>query len=353
MKLLFKFLIFRFTPHMLFDYVAYLCSKIDKRLLSCIGGKGNIFVFGGCDYSNLGDYAITLAQVKLLKSIFPNKCVHIVRMNDTYKGIKTLLRNRNHTDLVTIIGGGNMGELYYGYERKRNFIVRKLHNYRIVSFPQSMIWSDNRLAKLGLKRSNYVYSHHNGLLLLAREELSFAKMKSNYPKCDIKLCPDVVFTLDERMNLQRKGIVLSIRADKESIMTEADKELLKQKLDETHIGITALDTCDSNGLKLDTAFSRLIRIYNEASVVITDRLHGMIFSYITGTPAIVLPNNNGKIEYSYHWIAYSGYIKLISKDEIPHLHEHINEMLTVTVNSNRFMKKRLEFIERFKSVILS
>jgi len=42
--------------------------------------------------------------------------------------------------------------------------------------------------------------------------------------------------------------------------------------------------------------------------VITDRLHGMIFAFITGTPAIVLPNNNGKIEHSYDWISECGYI---------------------------------------------
>ena len=48
----------------------------------------------------------------------------------------------------------------------------------------------------------------------------------------------------------------------------------------------------------------------------TDRLHGMIFAFITGTPAIVFSNNNHKIEGAYEWIKDCGYIYFIKNGEL-------------------------------------
>ena len=39
--------------------------------------------------------------------------------------------------------------------------------------------------------------------------------------------------------------------------------------------------------------------FQKSELVITDRLHGMIFCYITKTPCIVMPNNNHKILMTY------------------------------------------------------
>lgn len=44
----------------------------------------------------------------------------------------------------------------------------------------------------------------------------------------------------------------------------------------------------------------------------TDRLHGMIFAFITRTPAIVIPNSNFKIRGCFQWIKDCGYILYIS-----------------------------------------
>ena len=51
--------------------------------------------------------------------------------------------------------------------------------------------------------------------------------------------------------------------------------------------------------------------FASAKIVITDRLHGMIFSAITGTPCIVFGNYNYKVEGTYEWIKYLGYIRFV------------------------------------------
>ena len=46
--------------------------------------------------------------------------------------------------------------------------------------------------------------------------------------------------------------------------------------------------------------------------MITDRLHGMVFCAITGTPCIVLSNNHHKVKGTYEWIKHLDYIKYVT-----------------------------------------
>lgn len=314
LKDLIKYIIFRITPHLIFDRIAYIFTSKDSTIIEELGkGKKNVYLFGGCDYANLGDYAITIAQQELLKHFFPDKNIIVFTIDQTYKGVKAVLHHHDTEDIVTIIGGGNMGDLYYGYERKRNFIISKLKDYRIISFPQTISFRKNRLGELALKRSIKTYTSHKNLLLLAREEKSYKEMQRVFPKNKVILVPDVVMTLCKTKNNGRNGCVLSIRNDKESILTTNDKQYIKSMMNNLNFSVIEKDTCPSKSNSLDKEFKNLLSTYASSQLVVTDRLHGMIFAYITGTPAIVLPNNNGKIENSYKWIKDCGYIYLISQ----------------------------------------
>ena len=52
-----------------------------------------------------------------------------------------------------------------------------------------------------------------------------------------------------------------------------------------------------------------------AELVITDRLHGMIFCAITGTPCIVLDSKSPKVRGCYEWIRHLDYIRFADKPE--------------------------------------
>ena len=51
--------------------------------------------------------------------------------------------------------------------------------------------------------------------------------------------------------------------------------------------------------------------FSDAELVITDRLHGMIFSALTGTPCVVFSNYNHKVKGTYEWIKYLPYIRYV------------------------------------------
>lgn len=351
MKHFFKYIIFRFTPNLIFNKISYLLARSDKSFFSEIASRGNVYVFLGCDYPNLGDYAITLAQKNILKTLFPDRNVHVVTIGQTYTRLKSILSYHHTSDIVTIIGGGNIGELYYGYERKRNFIVYKMHEYKIISFPQSLIFSNTPFGKLGLKRSSYYYSHHPDLMILAREELSYNKMQFCFKSNDIKLCPDVVFTLDKRLKEVRSNLVLTLRNDNESLLSIKDMEQIQNVVSESGLRVVKLDTTLDNNMSNKNNLNELLNTYSKARCVITDRLHGMIFSYITGTPAIVLPNTNGKIEYSYKWISNCGYIKFMQKKDIGQFKNLVQKLENVQVDSIAFQERNKKFLEYFKKLL--
>ena len=62
--------------------------------------------------------------------------------------------------------------------------------------------------------------------------------------------------------------------------------------------------------------SKQLKIISEHELVITDRLHGMIFSVITKTSCIAIKNNNYKISSSYEWFKNLEYIKMIRDNDL-------------------------------------
>lgn len=56
--------------------------------------------------------------------------------------------------------------------------------------------------------------------------------------------------------------------------------------------------------------------FSKNELVITDRLHGMIFSVITGTPCIAINNLSSKVQGVYRWIQELDYVVCCRPNEI-------------------------------------
>ena len=68
--------------------------------------------------------------------------------------------------------------------------------------------------------------------------------------------------------------------------------------------------------------------FSACRLIITDRLHGMIFAAITGTPCLALDNISGKVKGGYEWIKELKYICFCnSQDE---LYEKVEEYYNLT-----------------------
>lgn len=295
-----------------------LFSSLKNKLFEKYNGKRKCIVCLAADYGNLGDVAITHAQELYLRKIFPEYEVVDFPISKTLSNLKSLKRCCNPDDIITIVGGGNMGDLYGDIELLRLMIVKAFPHNRIISFPQTIEYIDVSKNRYLLNLSKRIYSGHKHLLMCARESVSYAKMKELYPSCNVCLVPDIVMILDERSKIlsrEENLITFCVRNDKEKKRTELNEELLKAQLVEKGYKLNISDThIDKSRMSLEereTELRKILDTFSKSKLVITDRLHGMIFAHITGTPALVLPNSNFKVEKCYEWIKDCGYIKFI------------------------------------------
>lgn len=273
------------------------------------------FIFLAADYGNLGDVAITYAQTKYLEDNLDYQVIEIP-ISQSLEGLWWVRSIINNNDIVTTVGGGNMGEMYDQIEYIRQLVIRFFPNNKIISFPQTFDFSDTVDGRKALAKAQKVYGQHNNLMLIAREELSFEMMKQCFSHNNVFLTPDIVLSLNKTQpNIIRKGAILCLRNDKERLLTQEQKQFVIDTTKAKYNEVSFYDThINRNHLSIDERIKELNKIwsaFSKSEVVITDRLHGMIFCYITNTPCIVLQNNNHKIKETYKWIKKSNHIQLI------------------------------------------
>lgn len=299
--------------------------------MECINSISNInkndkkiFIALSADYGNIGDIAITLAQETILHDIFPDRKIIEIPMFNVYdyeEAIKCIL---NDDDICTIIGGGNMGNIYLDFEEKRRFIIETFKNNKIISFPQSIDFENTDVGEKEFQTSIDIYGKHKNLIIFSREERSHNIMKNNF-KNVVHLVPDIVFYLKNKLETNiknRENITIILRNDKEKVLSDEiynelidlfnDKNIV---ISDTHIGEITISP--NNRLNY---FKETLDKFYASKFIITDRLHGMIFSIITNTPCIVFDNSNNKISSTYNtWLKNQPLIKFIenyNKEEI-------------------------------------
>lgn len=276
------------------------------------------FVFLAADYGNLGDVAITYAQTQFLKDSLQEYEIIDVPISKTLEGISLIKRIIKSNDVVTTVGGGNFGDLYDQIEFYRQLVVESFPNNKVVSFPQTMDFSDSEKGEKALIQAKKCYSKHQNMTFIAREQLSFDLMKETFSTNNVILTPDIVMSLNKiEPDFDRKGVVMCLRDDDEKLLKPNEKAKLLELVDNNFNVISNYDThINRNNLSIEERNAELDKIwtaFKKAELVITDRLHGMIFCYITKTPCLVFQNNNHKVKGSYRWIKEKSNIKLIDK----------------------------------------
>lgn len=289
-------------------------------------------------HGNLGDQAIVYSQERFFCDMGLEK--HIVEIPASHyqrysNDIKKMIRNE---DIIIVDGGGNMGTIWMEVEHKMQNIVINFPNNSIFFFPQTIFYSNNSQGELELQKSKDIYTKHKDLHICAREKASYEFMKKNYPLVDILLVPDIVLYLNQiYKGKRRKGAVLCLRQDREkklddSIIKHVIKELKGKKLEMTYES-TVIPGLVSNRNRFKKLNKKWMA-FSKAQIVVTDRLHGMIFAAITGTPCLAFDNSSGKVGNVYEWIKDLKYIHYIrSIDENIDIMATINEVIRYADNS--------------------
>lgn len=277
------------------------------------------FIIGTPDHTNIGDSAIVVSEVLFLKK----RGVDIKRIKEisvaTYKKYESIIvRALDSRVKIFMHGGGNMGDQWLEEELFRRKVMHTFAKNPIVIFPQTYFYTNTEAGKEQEEKSKKTYNDRNNLCIVARENKSYDEMKRVYSDANVLLTPDIVLstTMDDFgvKAVDRSGILLCFRSDLEKNLTEEQTISLKAMVNELGYEVSEIDMISDVPIypnsRIDVVRSKMQQMA-AAKMVITDRLHGMVFAAITGTPCVVFGNNNHKILGTYEWIRHLDYIRYV------------------------------------------
>lgn len=285
----------------------------------------NIVLAGVPIHNNLGDQAIVLAEKKFLDDFFPTCHVVIIEESHVQNSLASLAKQLKFGDVICYHGGGNIGSLYPVVEKQRRFLVKNLSIVPIISFPESIYFEPQKLCFL--KHSQKVYNNHSDLTLITRENFSQIQAHRLFYRNKQGLTPDIVFYLLKSFSphFKQPGFakaLMVLRDDRESSRRSDFTHKIEGTLQERFAGLARTDTMSDN-LKIRTNQERKMSViakikeFEAADVIVTDRLHGMLFAILAGRPVIVLKNSNFKISSTVDtWLRDCPFVFLLEHNTV-------------------------------------
>lgn len=282
--------------------------------------KKHIYLIGYENFGNLGDHQIRLSEIEFIKKIYPNTSIITIPVSKYYEYKKWLKRKIGKKDLILLNGGGNLGDYYPMAENVRRDVISEWKDNKIVIFPQTIFFSKTEDGYKSRKGTTNIYNTHKNLTLSLRENVSYIDAKKDF-KCNLILCPDIVLfsRYKKRRQLENK-ILLCLRNDVEQKLSLDDLIIINNLANKYYNNSVYYDDLqyfysmsDNESIANLNSFFEMLSTFD---LVITDRLHGMIFCAISGIKCIVLGNYNHKIKGVYQWITDLEYIKYIDKIEL-------------------------------------
>lgn len=269
-----------------------------------------VFLVMTPEHGNLGDHAIAIAETSFLKSLGIGFIEITGRQLDEMKWRNQLGVMNGFPILIN--GGGNLGTLWIDVERTQREIITRNPKSDIFVLPNTIFYEDSNWGKEEFEKSIKLYNHHKKLCLYAREKNSFEVMRKAYR--NVKLIPDMVLSLNQYGTEKvRHGCLLCLRGDCEKTRTGEQEQIVRQQAAEL-FGDAVSDTdmivkgCVPVSQREEVLQGKFDQ-FSGAELVITDRLHGMIFCAISGTPCIVIDSKSPKVRGCYEWIKDLDYIR--------------------------------------------
>ena len=287
-----------------------LCRVLSRYRTFFKRNPNAVFLVMTPEHGNLGDHALAYAETTMFAQAgikyFEITSTEISAMDRA--GLLGIMDG--HPIIFT--GGGNLGTLWHEVEMWIRHTIESNPNSPIVILPNTIFYEDNEWGRKEFEESKRIYGGNDRLYLYARERKSFDIMQEAYQ--NVRLVPDMVLSMNERRTGNvRKGCLLCLRRDCEKTRSDRQDLLLRSQVKEIFgDDVTDTDTVLNHSVRLrhreEELFAKLDQ-FSGAELVITDRLHGMIFCAITGTPCIVINSKSPKVRGCYEWIKDLEYIR--------------------------------------------
>lgn len=325
----------------------------------------DVVILGTPNHENLGDHAITVSERQLLYSIKSN--LKIAEINGSVFDDLVYLRNIHvpvpiffNKKIVTLYtGGGFLGDIWKLEEHRFRNAIDIYKDNKFIVCPQTICFTQSdKEGEIFLNDSKRIYESHPNLKIFLRERKSYDFMKTFMPNVKICLVPDIVACIEPPVKAERrKGILICLRDDCEGIITSGDAKMIVSELnnkfgiDSVHITSTIYKQAVKISRREKIVYDKL-QEFSSARLIVTDRLHAMIFSAVTSTPCIAFDNLSKKVSGVYEWIKDNEYIKVV--DGIKGFKEVLYNLDidgSYEYNSVKVKKAMVPFIEELRKGI--
>lgn len=274
---------------------------------------------------NLGDHAITLGELAFLRHYFPQypvaelNSVKWSRMN----GLPHISKDIKNVKAVLIHGGGYMGTLWAGGEEAKAMdIISSAEPLPCAYFPQTVYYADDVAGRNRLGKNRSFYQEHSRVFFCLRDRRSFDFFKNDFSFARDRMLytPDIALFVEDPLPSQRRhGVTLCMRNDQEKVTSANLTKQIETMCDELSLSHHRTDTVAPDFFPMSEREQKVYDKFLEfkcSELVITDRLHAMIFCAITHTPCLAMNNINGKVAGVYEWIKEFDFIRVIEPESI-------------------------------------
>jgi len=283
----------------------------------------NVVLCGFEDNNNVGDSAIYLATIVLLRSLGVSIEASVPWMQSA-RMLPAFLRRDTR---VVFVGGGNFGDVYPVLHRRRLEAVTAARGHLVIQLPVSTWFRD----PVNVEHTADVLATHDDVVLFARDQQSVERLAG--VGLVPNLVPDTVAMLTAQPgepDASAAPILWLARADDESAIASPPREPGVEVSDwaqatEEHVarsgrflarlpdaafrrlGVDSAQAMRLRGRFAFGAHGAVSRLRSEPGleqigrhrVVVTDRLHGHLLACLARRPNVIVENLDGKVGAYY------------------------------------------------------
>lgn len=329
----------------------YNLEKKAKKLRS----KPIFWILSTPEHGNLGDQALKWGEISFVKKHFSDYNIMLIPL-DGLTHTKKLKKMIQKNDIVALHAGGNIGSLYPGIQKYQMNALKELEDKNLIIFPQTFFFSQDAVGKKELENTYAILKNIKNLQIFVREKKSYDFIKENMKSLNVALVPDIALALHYSQSFVRKGVVTLLRQDSEKTLKNKELNYILSELEKNYSEIRASDMhLYYDGLSEKESKKEVQKKFDQlahAELVLTDRLHGMLFCAITNTPCIVIKSKSYKIEGVYEWIKEVPNIILVNNVwEIPEAISKLKKLQSKNFSLNKLDKefsRMAELIKEYK-----